>query len=230
MYSLWTFTKWLMAQTAVLPKCPGTWLSGERSLETGFEPSDGPCRSGWHKENNEMSPHVKFNYIAQAFKETGEASVRVCLYKMTAYSVTSLFPPSPHWLKNTIILVLCFCFVSFCIVSCDDILALLPPSAESSNASLLTNAEKIATITTTHTAQQQAAPEARWGARQKTDLHNNEMSFGATPRLGLIFHAFSVSGPTLNQNRSHFPRKPPLPSPPRSNPQALRWGREAPQS
>lgn len=108
-----------------------------------------------------MSPHVKFNYIAQAFKETGEASVRVCLYKMTAYSVTSLFPPSPHWLKNTIILVLCFCFVSFCIVSCDDILALLPPSAESSNASLLTNAEKIATITTTHTAQQQAAPEAR---------------------------------------------------------------------
>lgn len=139
-------------------------------------------------------------------------------------------PPSPHWLKNTIILVLCFCFVSFCIVSCDDILALLPPSAESSNASLLTNAEKIATITTTHTAQQQAAPEARWGAWQKTDLPNNEMSFGATPRLGLIFHAFSVSGPTLNQNRSHFPRKPPLPSPPRSNPQALRWGREAPQS
>lgn len=93
MYSLWTFTKWLMAQTAVLPKCPGTWLSGERSLETGFEPRSGPCRSGWHKENNEMSPHVKLNYIAQAFKETGEASVRVCLYKMTAYSITSLFPP-----------------------------------------------------------------------------------------------------------------------------------------
>lgn len=39
-----------------------------------------------------MSPHVKLNYIAQAFKETGEASVRVCLYKMTAYSITSLFP------------------------------------------------------------------------------------------------------------------------------------------
>lgn len=92
MYSLWTFTKWLMAQTAVLPKCAGTWLSGERSLETGFEPRGGPCRSGWHKENNEMSPHVKLNYIAQAFKETGEASVRVCLYKMTAYSITSLFP------------------------------------------------------------------------------------------------------------------------------------------
>uniref|UniRef100_A0A8C6UM35 Membrane associated guanylate kinase, WW and PDZ domain containing 1 n=1 Tax=Neogobius melanostomus TaxID=47308 RepID=A0A8C6UM35_9GOBI len=33
------------------------------------------------------------------------------------------------------------------------------PGDESSNASLLTNAEKIATITTTHTAQQQAAPE-----------------------------------------------------------------------
>uniref|UniRef100_A0A3P8Q6M4 Membrane-associated guanylate kinase, WW and PDZ domain-containing protein 1 n=1 Tax=Astatotilapia calliptera TaxID=8154 RepID=A0A3P8Q6M4_ASTCA len=41
------------------------------------------------------------------------------------------------------------------------------PGDESSNASLLTNAEKIATITTTHTAQQ-----------QKTDLPNNEMSFG----------------------------------------------------
>ncbi|XP_041835638.1 membrane-associated guanylate kinase, WW and PDZ domain-containing protein 1b isoform X7 [Melanotaenia boesemani] len=35
------------------------------------------------------------------------------------------------------------------------------PGDESSNASLLTNAEKIATITTTHTPQQQAAPEAR---------------------------------------------------------------------
>nr|XP_040058845.1 membrane-associated guanylate kinase, WW and PDZ domain-containing protein 1b isoform X3 [Gasterosteus aculeatus aculeatus] len=35
------------------------------------------------------------------------------------------------------------------------------PGDESSNASLLTNAEKIATITTTHTSQQQAAPEAR---------------------------------------------------------------------
>ncbi|XP_074536367.1 membrane-associated guanylate kinase, WW and PDZ domain-containing protein 1b isoform X4 [Halichoeres trimaculatus] len=34
------------------------------------------------------------------------------------------------------------------------------PGDESSNASLLTNAEKIATITTTHTPQQQAAPEA----------------------------------------------------------------------
>ncbi|XP_061074641.1 membrane-associated guanylate kinase, WW and PDZ domain-containing protein 1b isoform X11 [Conger conger] len=33
------------------------------------------------------------------------------------------------------------------------------PGDESSNASLLTNAEKIATITTTHTPQQQAAPE-----------------------------------------------------------------------
>lgn len=227
MYSLWTFTKWLMAQTAVLPKCAGTWLSGERSLETGFEPRGGPCRSGWHKENNEMSPHVKLNYIAQAFKETGEASVRVCLYKMTAYSITSLFPRLLIGWKTQ-----SFSFFVFvlCVISCDDILALLPPSAESSNASLLTNAEKIATITTTHTAQQQAAPEARWGARQKTDLPNNEMSFGATPCLGLICHAFSVSGPTLNQNRSHLPRKPPLPSPPRSNPQALRWGREASQS
>lgn len=105
-----------------------------------------------------MSPHVKLNYIAQAFKETGEASVRVCLYKMTAYSITSLFPPvsslvEKHNHSRSLFL--------FCVISCDDILALLPPSAESSNASLLTNAEKIATITTTHTAQQQAAPEAR---------------------------------------------------------------------
>lgn len=37
----------------------------------------------------------------------------------------------------------------------------LMSSSESSNASLLTNAEKIATITTTHTPQQQAAPETR---------------------------------------------------------------------
>ncbi|XP_029104157.1 membrane-associated guanylate kinase, WW and PDZ domain-containing protein 1-like isoform X3 [Scleropages formosus] len=35
------------------------------------------------------------------------------------------------------------------------------PGDESSNASLLTNAEKIATITTTHTPQQQSAPETR---------------------------------------------------------------------
>lgn len=41
------------------------------------------------------------------------------------------------------------------------LLLLLTFFTESSNASLLTNAEKIATITTTHTPQQQAAPEAR---------------------------------------------------------------------
>lgn len=41
------------------------------------------------------------------------------------------------------------------------LLLLLTFLTESSNASLLTNAEKIATITTTHTPQQQAAPEAR---------------------------------------------------------------------
>ncbi|MFT7804891.1 membrane-associated guanylate kinase, WW and PDZ domain-containing protein 1-like [Arapaima gigas] len=39
------------------------------------------------------------------------------------------------------------------------------PGDESSNASLLTNAEKIATITTTHTPQQQAAPEMRTAAK-----------------------------------------------------------------
>uniref|UniRef100_A0A7N8XF21 Membrane-associated guanylate kinase, WW and PDZ domain-containing protein 1 n=1 Tax=Mastacembelus armatus TaxID=205130 RepID=A0A7N8XF21_9TELE len=43
------------------------------------------------------------------------------------------------------------------------------PGDESSNASLLTNAEKIATITTTHTAQQQAAPEARSNTKPKQE-------------------------------------------------------------
>ncbi|XP_072307732.1 membrane-associated guanylate kinase, WW and PDZ domain-containing protein 1b isoform X3 [Eucyclogobius newberryi] len=43
------------------------------------------------------------------------------------------------------------------------------PGDESSNASLLTNAEKIATITTTHTAQQQAAPEARNNTKPKQE-------------------------------------------------------------
>ncbi|KAJ8379099.1 hypothetical protein AAFF_G00231040 [Aldrovandia affinis] len=44
------------------------------------------------------------------------------------------------------------------------------PGDESSNASLLTNAEKIATITTTHTAQQQqAVPQPRNNTKQKQD-------------------------------------------------------------
>ncbi|XP_035007129.1 membrane-associated guanylate kinase, WW and PDZ domain-containing protein 1b isoform X3 [Hippoglossus stenolepis] len=43
------------------------------------------------------------------------------------------------------------------------------PGDESSNASLLTNAEKIATITTTHTPQQQAAPEARNNTKPKQE-------------------------------------------------------------
>ncbi|XP_015202607.2 membrane-associated guanylate kinase, WW and PDZ domain-containing protein 1b isoform X1 [Lepisosteus oculatus] len=43
------------------------------------------------------------------------------------------------------------------------------PGDESSNASLLTNAEKIATITTTHTPQQQAAPETRNNSKPKQD-------------------------------------------------------------
>uniref|UniRef100_A0A3B3WWE2 Membrane-associated guanylate kinase, WW and PDZ domain-containing protein 1 n=1 Tax=Poecilia mexicana TaxID=48701 RepID=A0A3B3WWE2_9TELE len=42
---------------------------------------------------------------------------------------------------------------------------------ESSNASLLTNAEKIATITTTHTPQQQAAPEARTNTKPKQESY-----------------------------------------------------------
>ncbi|XP_010880026.4 membrane-associated guanylate kinase, WW and PDZ domain-containing protein 1b isoform X3 [Esox lucius] len=43
------------------------------------------------------------------------------------------------------------------------------PGDESSNASLLTNAEKIATITTTHTPQQQAAPEPRNNTKPKQE-------------------------------------------------------------
>ncbi len=45
------------------------------------------------------------------------------------------------------------------------------PLAESSNASLLTNAEKIATITTTHTPQQQTAPEPRYAPHTWTQHH-----------------------------------------------------------
>ncbi|XP_028303609.1 membrane-associated guanylate kinase, WW and PDZ domain-containing protein 1b isoform X4 [Gouania willdenowi] len=52
------------------------------------------------------------------------------------------------------------------------------PGDESSNASLLTNAEKIATITTTHTAQQQAAPEARTNTKPKQE------SFEFMPQQG----------------------------------------------
>ncbi|XP_058844583.1 membrane-associated guanylate kinase, WW and PDZ domain-containing protein 1-like isoform X5 [Acipenser ruthenus] len=52
------------------------------------------------------------------------------------------------------------------------------PGDESSNASLLTNAEKIATITTTHTPQQQAAPEARNNTKPKQD---SQYEFKAPP-------------------------------------------------
>ncbi|XP_076845283.1 membrane-associated guanylate kinase, WW and PDZ domain-containing protein 1b isoform X11 [Brachyhypopomus gauderio] len=43
------------------------------------------------------------------------------------------------------------------------------PGDESSNASLLTNAEKIATITTTHASQQQTAPEPRNNTKPKQE-------------------------------------------------------------
>ncbi|XP_030632264.1 membrane-associated guanylate kinase, WW and PDZ domain-containing protein 1b [Chanos chanos] len=43
------------------------------------------------------------------------------------------------------------------------------PGDDSSNASLLTNAEKIATITTTHTPQQQSAPEPRNNTKPKQE-------------------------------------------------------------
>uniref|UniRef100_A0A667YCF1 Membrane associated guanylate kinase, WW and PDZ domain containing 1b n=1 Tax=Myripristis murdjan TaxID=586833 RepID=A0A667YCF1_9TELE len=68
---------------------------------------------------------------------------------------------------------------------------------ESSNASLLTNAEKIATITTTHTPQQQAAPEARNNTKPKqesfefkdaefysVDLERDNKGFGFSLRGG----------------------------------------------
>ncbi|XP_062401870.1 membrane-associated guanylate kinase, WW and PDZ domain-containing protein 1b isoform X2 [Sardina pilchardus] len=45
------------------------------------------------------------------------------------------------------------------------------PGDESSNASLLTNAEKIATITTTHAPQQQAAPEPRNNTKPKQESY-----------------------------------------------------------
>ncbi|XP_029005713.1 membrane-associated guanylate kinase, WW and PDZ domain-containing protein 1b isoform X4 [Betta splendens] len=53
------------------------------------------------------------------------------------------------------------------------------PGDESSNASLLTNAEKIATITTTHTPLQQAAPEARNNTKPKQESYE----FKAPPVL-----------------------------------------------
>uniref|UniRef100_A0A8D3AFM4 Membrane-associated guanylate kinase, WW and PDZ domain-containing protein 1 n=1 Tax=Scophthalmus maximus TaxID=52904 RepID=A0A8D3AFM4_SCOMX len=56
------------------------------------------------------------------------------------------------------------------------------PGDESSNASLLTNAEKIATITTTHTPQQQAAPED--GEFYSVDLDRDNKGFGFSLRGG----------------------------------------------
>uniref|UniRef100_A0A3Q3NIN5 Membrane-associated guanylate kinase, WW and PDZ domain-containing protein 1 n=1 Tax=Labrus bergylta TaxID=56723 RepID=A0A3Q3NIN5_9LABR len=53
---------------------------------------------------------------------------------------------------------------------------------ESSNASLLTNAEKIATITTTHTPQQQAAPED--SEFYSVDLERDNKGFGFSLRGG----------------------------------------------
>uniref|UniRef100_A0A8C2JVM6 Membrane-associated guanylate kinase, WW and PDZ domain-containing protein 1 n=1 Tax=Cyprinus carpio TaxID=7962 RepID=A0A8C2JVM6_CYPCA len=59
------------------------------------------------------------------------------------------------------------------------------PGDESSNASLLTNAEKIATITTTHTPQQQTAPEPRYDAEfYSVDLERDNKGFGFSLRGG----------------------------------------------
>ncbi|XP_019736179.1 membrane-associated guanylate kinase, WW and PDZ domain-containing protein 1-like isoform X3 [Hippocampus comes] len=57
------------------------------------------------------------------------------------------------------------------------------PGDESSNASLLTNAEKIATITTTHTAQQQAAPEARNNTKPKQESFDFQAPQAPPPQL-----------------------------------------------
>lgn len=56
------------------------------------------------------------------------------------------------------------------------------PGDESSNASLLTNAEKIATITTTHAAQQQAAPEARNNTKPKQESFEFKAPQGPPPQ------------------------------------------------
>uniref|UniRef100_A0A672H277 Membrane associated guanylate kinase, WW and PDZ domain containing 1b n=1 Tax=Salarias fasciatus TaxID=181472 RepID=A0A672H277_SALFA len=56
------------------------------------------------------------------------------------------------------------------------------PGDESSNASLLTNAEKIATITTTHTPQQQAAPEARINTKPKQESFEFKPPQGPPPQ------------------------------------------------
>nr|XP_043880341.1 membrane-associated guanylate kinase, WW and PDZ domain-containing protein 1b isoform X7 [Solea senegalensis] len=56
------------------------------------------------------------------------------------------------------------------------------PGDESSNASLLTNAEKIATITTTHTPQQQAAPEARNNTKPKQETFDYKPPQGPPPQ------------------------------------------------
>uniref|UniRef100_A0A3P8V3G8 Membrane-associated guanylate kinase, WW and PDZ domain-containing protein 1 n=1 Tax=Cynoglossus semilaevis TaxID=244447 RepID=A0A3P8V3G8_CYNSE len=56
------------------------------------------------------------------------------------------------------------------------------PGDESSNASLLTNAEKIATITTTHTPQQQAAPEARTNTKPKQESFDFKPPQGPPPQ------------------------------------------------
>uniref|UniRef100_A0A673KL32 Membrane-associated guanylate kinase, WW and PDZ domain-containing protein 1 n=1 Tax=Sinocyclocheilus rhinocerous TaxID=307959 RepID=A0A673KL32_9TELE len=59
------------------------------------------------------------------------------------------------------------------------------PGDESSNASLLTNAEKIATITTTHAPQQQTAPEPRYDAEfYSVDLERDNKGFGFSLRGG----------------------------------------------
>ncbi|XP_017567064.1 membrane-associated guanylate kinase, WW and PDZ domain-containing protein 1b isoform X4 [Pygocentrus nattereri] len=55
------------------------------------------------------------------------------------------------------------------------------PGDESSNASLLTNAEKIATITTTHAPQQQTAPEPRNNTKPKQESFEFKTPQGPPP-------------------------------------------------
>lgn len=106
---------------------------------------------------------------------------------------------------------------------------LLLHNSESSNASLLTNAEKIATITTTHTPQQQAAPEARWAESWEIYYLHYKANWL------YIFHAeccFSLLGtiPNLNRNLMNSNHhKALLPSPLLSK-SHLRWGKKTLQS
>uniref|UniRef100_A0AAY4BWZ6 Membrane-associated guanylate kinase, WW and PDZ domain-containing protein 1 n=1 Tax=Denticeps clupeoides TaxID=299321 RepID=A0AAY4BWZ6_9TELE len=75
------------------------------------------------------------------------------------------------------------------------------PGDESSNASLLTNAEKIATITTTHTPQQQAAlSHGEFGSEPAQAWTSTPMFISVSARRR-SFYLFCFAEATRNQNR-----------------------------